>query len=460
MIPQSIAKNLYWLSQRVRGRSDIARRLAWLEDTQWLNAEETKELQFRKLHSIIRHAYATVPYYTHLMRQHGLTPNSFHTIEDLAKLPLLERATLRGSQQSLLSSEADQKTLVTNYSSGSTGARAVFVQDLNFRLWMRAHQLRTYAWCSNWKLGEKFVLLWGSEIYWSMKQIVDKLDNFLTNRREFNTFLLSPQLIDRFVDQLQRFEPVLISTYSNAMHLIARAAQRRNLKLNQLRAIQSTSEPLPPALRQRMSEVMACEIYDKYGSRETNVVAHESPRHQGMCIQSENVVVEIVRADGTHCKPGEIGRVVLTTLNNFSMPLIRYATSDLATLMTGTCISGIGLPRMSAVAGREQDLIVTPRGDSIDSYFFSYLIMQCSQIDWFQVIQTRQDALTIKIYAPNGLSLEMQRSLIERIKHHCDFEFKISLEMLNEIPSFGTGKFRLCVSEVEQPKEPNKRLVA
>jgi len=293
-----------------------------------------------------------------------------------------------------------------------------------------------------------------------MKQLVDRVDNLLTNRREFNTFLLSPELIERFLDRLQQFEPVLISTYANAMHLIARAARRRNLRLENLRAIQCTSEPLPPALRQTIAQVFNCQIYDKYGSRETNVVSHESPKHEEMCIQAENVVVEIVRADGSACKPGEVGRVVLTTLNNFSMPLIRYQTSDLACLIPGTCSSGIGLPRMSAVAGRQQDLIVTPKGDSIDSYFFSYLMMRCQEIDWFQVVQHRIDRLTIKVYAPNGLSAEAQLSLIERIKHHCDFDFEIELEMLSKMPSFGTGKYRLCVSEIASERNSLNRLVA
>jgi phenylacetate-CoA ligase len=327
--------------------------------------------------------------------------------------------------------------------------RAEFKQDAEFRSWMRAHQLRTYGWCSAWQIGEPFVLLWGSEIYWALKRSVDQLDNLCSNRREFNTFRLSPELIGRFLHQIAAFRPALISTYANAMHLIAKEAERTGVSAPGLRAIQGTSEPLPPAMRERLTRVFDCEVFDKYGLRETNIVAHESPSHDGMCIQAENVVVEFLRDDDTPCEEGERGRVVLTTLNNFSMPLIRYETSDLAAALSGHCASGVNLPRMTSVAGRLQDLIVTPTGSSIDAYFFSYLFMRMDAVHWFQVVQRREDALLIRLVAPSGVAPEERAEIVERIHHHTGFPFRIEFDLLSRMPDSPTGKFRLCVSELE-----------
>src|SRR5580693_561871 len=327
-VPQRLAAGLYWLEQGARGRGAVRRRLAWLAETQQLGAAEVREIQLAKLRRLLEHAFRTVPYYRRVMEERGLTPNDFSIGDDLRRLPLLSRHQLRAHGAELVSSAADRATLTANYSSGSTGVRAEFLQDLDFRMWMRAHQLRTYQWCAGWRLGEPFVLLWGSEIYWSLKRLVDRCENALTNRREFNTFRLSPPLVRRFVDELAAFRPVLISTYTNAMHLIAREAERRRLRLPGLRAVQGTSEPLPPAVRERIAEVFGCEVYDKYGMRETNIVAHETPDHDGMAIQAENVYVEFLASDGRPCQPGETGRVVVTSLNNLAMPLIRYETSD------------------------------------------------------------------------------------------------------------------------------------
>ncbi|MEU5396098.1 phenylacetate--CoA ligase family protein [Streptomyces tibetensis] len=447
-VPSPVARNLYWASQRLRGRAAVRERLRVLEYNETLTAHQLAEVQAEKLRRLIDHAYRTVPYYRRVMGEAGLTPADVQGPADLCRLPLLTRTDLRTHQADLLSSAADRATLQTNYSSGSTGLRAEFIQDQDFRLWMRAHQLRTYQWCSGWRLGDPFALLWGSEIYWSFKQIADRIDNLMTNRREFNTFELSPRLISRFAESLAAFQPTLISTYSNAMHLIAREVQRTGMEFPRLRAVQGTSEPLPPALRERIGQVLDCEVYDKYGSRETNIVSHEAPDHTAMLIQSENVVVEILDDDGRPCPPGVRGRVVLTTLNNNSMPLIRYETSDVAALEERPDSYTGPFPVMSSVAGRLQDLIITPSGSAIDSYFFSYLLMRFEEVLWFQIVQTEPESLTLRIYTERRPAAERLEEIRHQIHRHTGYPFKLDIELLDSMPASPTGKFRLCVSEL------------
>ncbi len=447
-VPRSLGEWTYWRLKGLRGQADIQQRLNWLLETQHWSPEQLAELQALKLRATIEHAFHTVPYYKETMQELGLSPEDIQSPADLVKLPLLTRAILNKQRDRLISTEADLSTLYRNYSSGSTGVRAEFYQDLDFSMWMRAHQLRTYGWCDGWRLGEPFALLWGSEIYWSSKRWMENLENLITNRREFNTFRLSDDLIRHFLESLLRFRPVLVSTYTNAMHLIAREAERRQVRIPEIRCIQGTSEPLPPPVRQRLRKIFDCEVYDKYGSRETNIVSHESPRHEHNLIQVENVVVEFMNENGHPCVDGETGRVVLTTLNNMSMPLIRYETSDLAAPLSGFCSSGLGLPRMSTVAGRLQDLIVTPRRDYIDSYIFSYLLMRFDAIHWFQVVQDRVDAILLRVFVPGGLSCQEREEIVQRIQHHASYPMKVEFECLDAMPPSSTGKFRLCVSNL------------
>jgi len=447
-IPTRLVPPLYWMEQRLRGRSRVRGRYEWLAQSQWQSVEGAQTDQAESLHALIRHAYATVPYYRDVMDERGISPGELVGPESLRKLPLLTRGILAAQSNRLISATAVRNSLSVNYSSGSTGARAEFWQDDAFRQWQRALQLRTYEWCGDWRLGEPFLLLWGSEIYWSHKQTIDRVEHLLTNRREYNTFRLSPALIQRFLAVLQRWGPALISTYATAIHVLSKEAERQGLSFHIPRGIQTTSEPITPAMRETVRRVFGCPVWDKYGLRETGMVAHESPLHDGMCVQVENVYVEFLRDDGTPCVPGEIGRVVLTSLTNWAMPLIRYETNDLAAPVAGTCPSGRGFPRMTAVSGRLQDLVVTPAGDYIDAYFFSYLIMRFRQIHWFQVVQREIDRLCIRIYAPEGLDAATRRDLANRIRHHCGFAFTLDFEFLARMPESSTGKFRLCVSEL------------
>lgn len=444
-LPSNVSHALYWTEQRLRGRGGIRERLEWLRRNQELTPAQILDLQFEKLRDVVRHAYRTVPYYREVMDERGIRDLS--TSDDLRKLPLLTRDLLIRHQDRLLSTEAGQATLRRNFSSGSTGRRVEFQQDLDFRLWMRAHQLRTYEWCADWRLGEPFVLLWGSEIYWSFQQWIDRFENLLSNRREFSTFRLSPDLIRAVLAAIVRYRPALVSTYSNAIHLIAKEAVRQGVRIPELRAIQATSEPLPPAMRETIGEVFGCEVYDKYGMRETNIVAHESPDHGPMLIQAENVYVEILDERGAPCPINSTGRVVVTTLNNQSMPLIRYHTSDLAAFL-GPADGGLPYPRMTPVVGRLQDLIVTPTATHIDAYLFSYLFMRFPEVHWFQVVQREHARLQIRVYAPDGLRTTTVERLVERIHRHTGYPFQVDFERLDEMPESPTGKFRLCVSEL------------
>jgi len=244
-----------------------------------------------------------------------------------------------------------------------------------------------------------------------------------------------------------RFKPKLVSTYSNAMHLIAKEAARRRMVVPGLAAIQGTSEPLPPELRNTITEGLGCEVFDKYGMRETGPIAHESPDHSAMLIQSENVFVEFLDENGDPCPDGKSGRIVVTPLNNFAMPMIRYQTSDLATPL-GPATGDLPFPRMSHVAGRLHDLIVTPNNDHIDAYLFSYLIMRFPEVHWFQVVQREVASLQLRIYAPGGMGPDTEREIVARIQHHTGYPFKIEFENLTDMPESPTGKFRLCVSEL------------
>jgi phenylacetate-CoA ligase len=445
-------KMRYRMAELARGRKGVLDRLDILHHNQQLSRNELENIQLEKLAAMLGHAYREVPYYRRIFEERGLHPNSITSIRDLQKLPVLSRATLLEQQSNLIAANADINRLTVNFSSGSTGQRARFVQDEDFKLWMRAFQIRTYGWCQNWEPGERFVLLWGSEIYWSLKTATDRIFNLMTNRREFNTFNLSSDLIRTFGKALAEINPVLISSYSNALHLIAREVQDAGHRLPALRAVQATSEPFPSSIRQRVTDAFGCEVYDKYGSRETNIVSHECPMHSGMLMQVENVVVEILRDDNTPCEIGETGRVVLTTLNNWAMPLIRYETSDLASLSAGRAAGPYDFPMMSAVAGRKQDLIVTPDGSYIDAYFFSYLLMRFEQILWFQVVQSVPEKLLLRVVSKPAIDDNLHDEIVNLVHKHTGFPFEIEFEVLDEMPHSPTGKFRLCVSELEQAK--------
>lgn len=447
-ISPKVSESLYWLSLSLSGRQQTKQYFNELQETQWFSPKLLEDYQFGKLHSILTHAFETVPYYREIMQSRGLSPQSFRQPEDLKKLPLLQRRTLLQRQNDLVST-TPRFGVFNNFSSGSTGQRAAFKQDFDFECRVRAHQLRTYGWCSSWELGEPFVLIWGSPIYWQMKRWRHSINNFISNRQEINCFQLSSEVVENILKQLTVIQPVLISGYTTALYLIACLAKEKGVRFHQLRAVQPTAEPLHDEMRQVITQGFGVEVFNKYGSRETNIVSHESPQHEGMCIQSENVFVEFLNDQDEWCVPGETGRLVITTLNNLTMPLIRYETSDLAAPLAKRCSTGRGFPMMTEVKGRQQDLLVTPEGGLIHPQLFSNILMRSVAIEWFQVVQDVPETLNIRLYAPRGLTKEEISILKESIHHFTGYPFHIKFELLNQMPCSNTGKFRLCINNVK-----------
>ena len=284
-LPKTVAKKLYWTNQSLQGNQEIRQRYETLMASQWMTPDEIRDLQFQKLSTLVAHAYENVPYYREVMQHRGLSPSNFTSFEDLQKLPRLTRTILLERQSDLVAKNVDPDHYHKAYSSGSTGIRAEFLHDREFFLWMQAHQLRTYQWCGGWTLGDPFVTIMGSLQYWRGRPAGGIITRMLSNRRELYAYRLGVSEQEQLLNFIVRFKPKLISGYTTALYLIARLAAQRGVEFPFLGGVQTTAEPLPPEMRVHMEEAYGCKVYDKYGSRETTIVSHDSPNHEHLCIQ-------------------------------------------------------------------------------------------------------------------------------------------------------------------------------
>ena len=440
---------LYWQFKRLRGQGNIREYLRELEQTQFLDRNTLATMQFEKLQHCLQNAFEHVPFYREFVRKHGLSLKNFQSPEDIQRLPRLDRSTLLEHYQAL-SSKKILKGVYENFSSGSTGRQARFKQDAHYDLWCRAHQLRCYQWCGDWQLGEPFVLIWGSAVYWKTFTLEKTIGNFLTNRHELNCYDLGERNVERMLDQLMKIQPVLISGYSTALYLLAAKAIEKGCQFTRLRAVQPTAEALLPHMRQVIEQGFKAPAFNKYGSRETNMVAHQCPDAEGMYLQAENVFAEILNDDNQPCRPYEEGRLVLTTLNNHTMPLIRYETGDIATPLPPQANSRFGFQRISEVSGRQHDLILSPNQGRIHPQLFSNIFMGVPAVRWFQVIQKQLNQLEISIYAPHGASPDILDGIKAKIAQLAQFPFEIRFHELDQMPHSPTGKFRLCICQLPQ----------
>jgi len=159
------------------------------------------------------------------------------------------------------------------------------------------------------------------------------------------------------------------------------------------------------------------------------------------------VLVEILNDENEACAPGEVGRVVVTPLRNFAMPLLRYEIGDYAE-MGEPCACGRGLPVLRRVLGRQRNMIVAPDGQRYWPFFGATGFRQIAPLTQYQFVQTRHDAIEGRLVIERPLTPPEQEALRARIQATLPYPFQIEFVFVTEIARNPGGKYEDFVSLV------------
>ena len=262
-----------------------------------------------------------------------------------------------------------------------------------------------------------------------------------------------------------RYKPVLLDGYAESFNLLARFLQKKKAQGiswqgHRPKGIMSSAQTLPEESRKIIEETFGCGIFDKYGSREfAGGVAYQCAQRQGYHVVAECNIVEIIK-DGKPAGPGEVGELVITELNNYAMPLIRYKIGDLAIAYDNTkpCSCGRGLPLIGAIQGRVQAIVVGTKNQFIPGTFFNRVFFKHHDaIRQYQIVQEKLGELTIKLVRANLFHDKALEEITRDIKSHMGNDLKIKTEFVDSIPLGRTGKHQHCISKID-PVEISKNL--
>jgi phenylacetate-CoA ligase len=417
---------------------------------------ETEQLM--KLNKLLNHAYKNIGYYTDLLNNSGLVEDGkikLQSIKQLSTLPLLTKEIITQEKENLYSNDIQQRKAFRNTSGGSTGKPVVFMQDENHAVSNMANSYLARSWRGA-SLYDDTVVLWGAErdTFEGKKPLSKKIKDYLLNTLSLNTFVLNGSIIKRYIEILNRAQPKLIIAYVQSIYTIAKYAKKNGIKVDKQNAIHAAAGTVHPFMREEIESVFSCKVYNHYGSREAGTIASECSAHNGLHIMMEHTLVEIINDNGAPCEPGETGNIIITTLNNYSMPLIRYKIGDLGVLADNNeCPCNCNYPMLKEVAGRNTDRFITQSGAVVMPEFFIHLIgVVCNRgnIKLFQVIQETTNHIRVKIVKEGDISKENLAEISEKIEIVMGKECKISFEFVDDIPKTSTGKYLYTISKVQQ----------
>jgi len=446
-----VRRVLYPINLWLDGHWPEARYLREYERTQFLSPEEIRALQFDRLQCRLHQAYNSCPYYRRRWNEQGLHPSDVENLEDLAAYPVLTKADIQRYRDEMVARDFPRDQMFLDHTGGSTGAPISYYQSRDVDLSRRAVTRRHNGW-AGYRVGDKSAWVWGAPRDTPTPTLKARLRNALLDRVLYlDTAHFTEAKMRQFNDRLKRFRPNVIFAYARALAHLARYYRERSIPVYQPRSIITSAEVLEPADRATIEEVFGCPVYNRYGCREVGVLGSECNQHAGLHTAAEGLYFEVIVGDRP-AEPGEIGKVLVTDLLNFAMPLIRYEIGDMAAFDPDPCPCGRGLPRLKNIAGRVTDFVVGADGRLVSGVFLAtYVVAKRPSLGQVQIWQNARGRVTYRIAPREGTTasqsdLDFLREATDKyIGPDSQTEFQFVEELMPE-PS---GKFIFCRSTVD-----------
>ena len=432
------------------GKGKLFQYLREFEVSQYLPPDEIRELNWQRLKAILQHAYDKIPYYRKSFDAVGATPGDVQSESDLLRLPILEKRQVQDHLDELVVPNWPQNNIMTDQTGGSTGTPVRYYCSIDRRISREAATWRHNRW-AGWEFCDKSAGLWGAtHDFVPPKTLLNRIHSFFLERQILlNTAVFSESDALTFNERLKKYRPKCILGFANALVVFALMLKENNVTAYSPFSIVSSAEMLMPESRKIVEDVFGCKVFNRYGSRETSVLASECDRHEGMHLMAEGLHIELI-VDGRHAQPGEIGEVIVTDMLNLPMPLIRYRIGDMARWCDKPCSCGRGLPMLAELSGRVTDFLVTDNGSlSSGAALATLVVSHRPTLKQIQIYQERQGEVVFRI--ASGRNTPVSDDDLDYIREQSALYFgkgtKVEFDFVDEIPKTASGKSLFSISK-------------
>lgn len=322
---------------------------------------------------MLQHAFVNAAHYRTSWDSQLVSSDQFKSQPQLSLLPILTKADVVTGYESLSSDQLFPGDSRQGFSktSGTTGQPVMVQQTIQSRglfAWLKQRELRWFGFDPN---GTHLSIRPGEELAlsndgsrWPDGDLL-KLPGWPYLHSIFETGpgfgVTSTTLVETQVELLETVSPDYLLMEPATLENLAMQALRDTAK-EKLQGIQAISQTLTSAMKSTIEKALQTEVQQNYGLNEIGLVASRCPEGGRYHVHEEHCLVEIIDAEGQPVTAGERGSIVVTTLTNSAMPLIRYDTEDSAVLCEDNCPCGRTLPSFTEIEGRYRRLAQLPDG--------------------------------------------------------------------------------------------------
>ena len=452
---QSRVAGAAWPAIPAPAGARLAALLFQFERTQWWPAERLLDHQLRQLTHMLKHAWDTVPFYRRRFDAIGWRPGAALTYDDWRRLPLLTRRDIQDAGPDLASRAvpAHCGKVSETQTSGSTGEPVKLRRTRLDQLLWDANTLRDHLWHRRDLSGKLAAIRVfhdsrvGAPPHGSAARGWDLASGELFGTGPAVLLSLGAD-VETQARWLARHDPDYLLTYPTNLDALIAHFAARGAKLPKLRGITTVGETVTPALRERCDEAWGVPITDIYSSQEFGYLALQCPAGGRYHAMAESALVEVLDEKGNPCRPGEIGRLVISSLHNFAMPLIRYELRDYAEA-GGVCECGRGLPLLARILGRSRNMVTLPNGERRWPLVGFAEYRAIAPVRQYQLIQHAPEEIEVRLVTDRPLTADEEARLTKVIQNALGWPFRLKFAYFErEIPRSAGGKFEEFVSRI------------
>lgn len=408
-----------------------------------------RDYQTIQLRNLLVHAFETVPYYNTAFRGAQLTKSKLESfeLEDLSKVPTLKKESLRKVGTTDLLSVKREAHGEFFTSSGSTGTpvKILFSKTMHQR-WRAAFEARIYNWAgithndSRGMIGGRLVVPGGDEANPPFYRY-----NFFEKQIYFSIYHIRKQNAWNYLEAIKKYKPNFMTGYAASNFLLATYFDELGFKVDPLKAVITSSEKLTKPMRETLSKVYQCKVYDSWSGIEACGMISENSN--GHLYASPDVgLIEILDENLNPVKEGEIGSMYCTGFLNYDQPLIRYKIGDLARVGGVASTPGPCMPLITEIIGRIDDIVTLSDGRQFSS--FNRFFADIKEIKEVQVEQVSFHELVLHVVITTDYNSAVEQSILKSIRDRIG-EINVVFDVVENIPRNVNGKFKAVVSHIK-----------
>lgn len=406
-----------------------------------LSIEDAEHFRRRKLEALLNHARQQTEFY------------SGYSSLNLQDYPIMNKSILLDNHDKICVKHdkipGQRGKLHVQSTSGSTGTPFSIPQDTNKRH-RRVAELKYFGRQVGFKSHDKLVHLrtWNRWQSKTPKQIREE------NIIPFDISKMGEAEISELCRIINDSKAVCLRGYASSFDLIARYMKEHKIQCPSVKIIIAGSEALHDDVRQIVKDNMHCEIISQYANEECGIMAQEriptAATDNPMYLNNANYVFECLKFDeDLPAEYGELGRIVVTDLNNYAFPLIRYDTGDAAIMLPPDEFSN-GFPIIGKLYGRRFDICYTTANQPFFPMTIGRVLKHYDKVIQWQFIQKDKTEYLLKVILQKGCDISYLDPAIADLKETLGKDARINIETVTGIPTLASGKRKPVVNEWEK----------